>query len=174
MKKLLVVAVAVALALPAITASASTYTASFVPGKYTGTITSVIPDLNGKPATLEIKQLGNKVVATAEFAGSKEVWTWDDATLDQQEVNPKDNSTVATYKANAAGTPQGTKQTFNINCKDKVNNVCDAGADSRNYWVLEGTPTTFKYTVFGVDPAKKTDKALTASKRHEFTFNKAK
>lgn len=174
MKKLLVVAVALALALPAITASASTYTASFAPGKYTGTIKSVIPDLNGKPATLEIKQLGSKVVATAEFAGSKEVWTWDDTTLDQQEINPTTSATVANYKALAAGTPQGAKQTFNINCTDKTKNVCDAGADFRNYWVLEGTPTNFTYTVYGVDPAKKTDTALKAVERHKFVFNKAK
>jgi hypothetical protein len=164
----MIVAVVLAIALPALV-SASTYTSSFTAGPKTGTITSVLPDLNNKPATIEVKQVGDKVIGTAEFAGGKEVWTWDDKTLEQQELD-KTGKVISTYAATAAAAPAGNKQTYNINCKDKANNVCDANADSRTYWTLESTPTGMVYTVYGVGD-KKNDKTAVALKRHEFKFN---
>lgn len=172
MKRLLTLAVVVALSLPVVAGAASNYTGNFQAGTYTGTVTSVIPAIDGKPATMEVKQIGNKVIATVSFEGGKEVWTWDNNKLNQQEIDLKKNTVAMTYDANAKGTPTGTKQTYYINCKDTANNVCDAGADYRNYWILDTNGNKITYTVFGVDPAKKADKSLKATKRHEFVLNK--
>ena len=89
MKKLMVIAVVVALAVPCLAWSASNYVTSFKPGAYDGTISSVVPAINGKKVTMTLKYEGNNVVATVDFEGSKEVWTWNDKTLTQKEVDPK-------------------------------------------------------------------------------------
>ncbi|MBT3181254.1 MAG: hypothetical protein HN337_01955 [Deltaproteobacteria bacterium] len=171
MKRLIMVAVVLAISLPAL-ASATNYTNSFAAGDYKGTVTSVIPQLNGKTADLKVTQVGDKVIGTVTFEGGKEVWTWDDTSLNQKEIDAKSEKVVMTYDANAAKTPKGNAQSFNIKCKDKANNVCDAGADHRNYWTLKGTNEKITYTVYGVDPANKSDKSLKAAKRHQFVFTK--
>ncbi len=171
MKRLIIVAAVLAISLPAL-AGASSYTKSFETGEYKGTVTSVIPQLNGKTADLKVTQVGDKVIGTVTFEGGKEVWTWDDKTLNQKEIDVKTDKVMMTYEANAEGTPKTNTQAFNVKCKDKDNNVCDAGADYRNYWKLSGTGEKITYTVYGVDPKKKDDKSLKAKKRHEFVFTK--
>lgn len=170
MKKLLVVAVL--LALPALAWSASPYTSSFKDGKYEGTITSVLPDLNGKKATAEVKHVGDNVEMTVTYEGGKEVWTLNDKTLVQKEVDPKTGKVGMTYGATAAKSATPAEQTFNVNCKDKTN--CDAGIDARNYWTLKAAPNTFTYLVYGVSKDKKADATAKAEKRHEFSFKLAK
>ena len=153
-------------------AHASDYMKSFSAGNYTGTMTSVIPQMNDQSTNLEIVHIGNNVIGTLTFAGGKEVWTWNDKLLRQQEIDIKSNKVSMSYNADAAGAPTGTKQTYHIRCKNKLSNKCDADADSRNYWVMEGKPGTITYTVFGVDPAKIADKNLKATERHQFVFKR--
>lgn len=173
MKKLLVIVAVLALTLPVV-ASASNYTTAFKAGKYNGTINSVLPALNGKPVTMEVTTKGNDVVATVTYEGGKEVWTWNDTTLNQQEFDLATNKMTMQYGAKAPAATTGTSQKFEVNCKDKAKNDCDAGVDARNYWVLESSsPTTIKYIVFGIPKEKKGDPSIKAEKRHEFVFNKA-
>lgn len=169
MKKVALVAAVAVLALSS-AAYAANFNSQFAAGNYEGKITSVSPEINNKPVNMELKQVGDNVVATVTYEGGKEVWTWNDKVLNQQEVDLKANKTLLTYGATAAGAAAGTKQSYNINCKDKTANKCDADVDARNYWVLESAPNTIKYIVYGVDPKKKDDKTLKADKRHEFVF----
>jgi len=170
MKKLYAVAVVVALALPVLAWSATPYTSSFKDGKFEGTITSVIPDLNNKKVTAEVKHEGDKVVMTVSYEGGKEIWAWDDKSLMQKEVDLKTGKVTQEYGATAAKTPATNEQTFNVNCKDKAKNDCDVGIDSRNYWTLKTSPTEITYLVYGVSKDKKADATAKAEKRHEFTF----
>lgn len=170
MKKLLVVVVALALSLPMLAWSASSYVTAFPTGKFKGEFKSVVPEQNG-PATMEVKSEGGKVVATVESKGGKEVWSWDEKVLTQQEVDAKTNKVAQQYTATAPAAPAGTKQTYKINCASA--NQCDAGIDSRNYWVIETTPNTIRYTVFGVSGDKKADPKATPVQRHDVTFTKA-
>lgn len=163
MKKMLVAAAVVALVLPALAWSAT------APGKYQGTITSVLPDLNGKKCTAEVKNEGTNTVATVVYDnGDKEVWTWNDKMLDQKEY---DKTGKMTQQYGATATTPGT---YNINCKDKVKNDCDAGVDARNYWTIRANPDAFTYQVFGVPKEKKGDPTAKVERRHEFAFKLAK
>lgn len=158
----MVLAVAVALAVPALAWSAP------MTGKYSGSFTfSVDPSLSGKPTTADVKSEGNKTTATVVTEGSKEVWTWDDKTLNQKEYD-KGGKVVQEYTA----TLQGDK--FTINCKDKAKNDCDAGIDSRNYWQVKTTPETITYLVYGVPRDKKGDASAKVEKRHEATLKLGK
>ena len=165
MKKLMVVAVLVALALPVAAHAGIDATA----GKYTGTaVVSADPSLNGKPLTAEVKKEGTNNVATITYPdGAKEVWKWNAKTLDQAELD----------KAGKEGQKYGATFTGNgyyVNCKDKAKNICDSDIDSRNYWIIDTTPDSFKYVVFGVSKDKKADATAKAEKRHEFAFKLAK
>lgn len=145
MKKFLVVAVAVALSLPAL-AWSSAPTA----GKYEGKITSEVKELNGQPVTMEVKTEGGKVVANVAFTDGKEVWTWDDKTLTQKELGP-DGKVAREYGATF------TNGAYYVNCKDKAKNVCDADIDSRVNWKLVTTPDQINYILTGVAKAEKGD-----------------
>ncbi|MFH1874608.1 MAG: hypothetical protein ABH859_05415 [Pseudomonadota bacterium] len=161
MKKILMLAVMLVV-VPSLAQAATTCHS----GTYKGKLWSVSPDINKKEATLVVQQKGTDCVANFQAEGATEEWTITaNNTLVQKEYDTNGN-VVATYKA----TLNGDK--YFINCADKTKNVCDAGIDARNYWVLKTTPTTFTYTVYGVDSAKKEDATATVNKRHEFTFNK--
>jgi hypothetical protein len=174
MKKVYAVLVVAALAVPVLGWSATPYTSSFKDGKYEGTITSVVPDLNGKKATAEVKHIGDNVEVTVAYEGGKEVWTLNDKTLMQAEVDAKTNKPGDKYGATAAKPAATNEQTFNINCKDKAKNECDAGVDPRNYWTLKTGANEFKYLVYGVPRDKKGDPTVKVEKRHDFTFKLAK
>lgn len=159
MKKLMVVAVVVALALPAICMAGTAK-----PGKYEGKVTfSVDPKLNGQNVTADVKTEGTSTVATITYAGGKEIWTWNDKTLDQKEVD-NTGKVLQQYKANFANGK------YELNCTDKAKNVGDAGIDCRNYWTINTTPDGFTYEVFGVGKDKQTDATAKAQKRHTFAF----
>lgn len=174
MKKLLVVAVVVALALPALAWSASPYLTSVKDGKYEGTISSVVPAINGQKTTLEVKHEGEKVVATVTFPDGKEVWTWTDKVLEQKELDPKTGSVVKQYTATATKEPTGTEQNFAVNCKDKAKNVCDGEADFRSNWTIKANPDGLNYVYFGVPKDKRTDTTAKAEKRIDIAFKAAK
>lgn len=163
MKKLLVVAVAVALALPAMA-----WGAGLKMGKYEGKITSVLPELNGKAVTADVKVTGTDSIAKVSYSdGTWEEWSWNDKVLNQKEFD-KTGKVTQTYGAtNAAGK-------YQVNCKDKVKNVCDADIDSRNYWTINTTPDGFTYEVYGVSKDKKSDTTAKVEKRHAFAFKVVK
>ncbi len=153
---------AVAVAVFAMSANAF---AAVTAGTYTGTITSVLPELNNQAVTMDLKLIGNKSVATVKYQGGEEVWSWDDKVLDQQEI--VNGQPTLQYKAKVIDQPN----VYHINCVDKTANKCDADVDSRNFWTLNTTPTSVTYIVNGVDPKKKSDPTAKAEKRHEFKFN---
>lgn len=162
MKKLMVVAVVVALALPAICMAGTAK-----PGKYEGKVTfSVDPKLNGQNVTADVKTEGTNTVATITYAGGKEIWTWNEKLLDQKEVD-NTGKVLQQYKANFANGK------YEVNCANKAKNECDAGIDSRNYWTINNTPDGFTYEVFGVAKDKKADTTAQAGKRHTFAFKAA-
>lgn len=170
MKKLLVVVALVAVSLPVLAWSASPYVTSFTDGKYQGKINSVDPSINGKVATMEVKHEGDTVVGTVTYEGGKEIWKWNDKTLTQQEVDLKTNQPSQAYGATASAAPATNKQLFNVNCKNKAANDCDAGIDANNTWTLTSASNTINYTVNG--KLKKGDAAAPVQKKHEFSFTK--
>lgn len=176
MKKLYAVVVAIALAVPALAWSASPYVSSFKDGKYSGTISSkLVPDMNGKKVSLEVKHEGENAVLNVTYDdGTREVWTLNDKTLIQKELD-KTNKVANTYGATAPKPATDTEQSFNINCKDKAKNDCDAGVDARNYWTLKATPTNeIIYSYTGVPKDKKSDATAKVEKRFEFKFSPVK
>jgi len=176
MKRLLTALVVIALSLPVVAISASNYTNTFTAGKYAGTINSVIPELNGTKATATVTKAGNNVTITVVGTGWKEVWTVNETTnkttLVQTEYDVKTNKPTQTYSAIATTPTTGNSQKFNINCVDKAANKCDAGVDARNYWVIETTPNTINYVVYGVAGTDKGNPTAKVNKRHTFTFTK--
>lgn len=173
MKKIVVTLVAVAVSLPMVVMGASNFTSSFKDGKYNLAISSVLPDLNNKKGTAEVKHEGNQVVATVNYDGGQEVWKWDDKTLTQEEIDLKTNKTVDKYGATAEREPTATSQTYNINCKNKATNDCEAGVDARNKWTLEAVNAGFKYSYTGVAKADKGKMDVPVAKRFEFNFTQA-
>lgn len=151
MKKMLFLAVLLSL-VPAF-ASAATCTN----GTYSGTVTSVSSDINGKPVTMTATQKGNACELTSDIAGSKEVWTWTDTTLTQKELN-KDGTVALQYGA----TKNGDKYT--INCKE---NACDGGVNKDTYWKLNATADAITYEVYGHQV--KDDAASPIVKRHTYS-----
>lgn len=162
MKKMMAVAVLALIALPAIA-----WSGSVTPGKYTVSITSVLPELNGKTAEAEAKVQGaDNFLKVTMGDGTWEEWAWNNNTLTQKEFD-KSGKVVNQYVA----TNSGGKYT--INCKDKAKNDCDAGIDSRNYWTINTTPTGLTYEVYGVSKDKKSDPTAAVVKRHTFAFKAA-
>jgi len=147
---------------------------TLTPGHYEGTIVdSINPSMKGLKLNADVKTEGSNVVATVTYEGGKEVWTWTDTTLTQEEIDLATNKPVRQYGAVAATTPTGSQQRYAIRCTDKAKNVCDAGIDSRNAWEIETGANSLKYTVYGVASAvEKANPAATAIKRHEFVFSK--
>lgn len=166
MKKLYAIAVLVALTVPVLAWSASPYVSSFKDGKYDMTITSVIPDLNNKKGTAEVKHVGDKVQITVKYPGGEEKWTVSDTTLMQEEIDK--GKVVLTYGATSKGTPTPTSQTFNINCK---NGKCDADVSAKNNWNISTTPDSITYKVIGTPKDKQNEEAKL---RHTFTMKLAK
>jgi hypothetical protein len=122
--------------------------------------------------SMEVKHAGDNVVATVTYQDGKEVWTWNDKTLNQQEIDVKTGKVVQQYGASASTDTTTNKQVYNINCTDKITNTCDAGIDARNNWTIEASTGKLKYTVLGVSKENKGNPAAKVEKRHEFTFNK--
>jgi hypothetical protein len=163
MKKILVAAVVVALALPALG-----WAGMPKAGKHEGKVTfSVDPKLNGQSLTADVKTEGSNTIATVSYAGGKEIWTWNDKMLDQKEVD-NTGKVLQEYKATFANGK------YEVNCKDKAKNECDAGIDARNYWVINTAPDgAWTYEVFGIAKDKKSDATVKAEKRHTFSFKTA-
>lgn len=150
--------------------SASTYTQGFKPGKYEGSYQSILPELNGQKCTADVKQVAENIEATVTCAsGKKEVWTWNDKTLMQQEYDAKAGKVTEQY--GATGTKAATtEQTFAIN-GDKVKNSCDAGIDCRQNWTIRTTTDGFEYVTFG--PQEKKNPASPVVQRHLISFKSA-
>lgn len=177
MKKMLVLAVVVALAIPAMAWSASPYVSSIKDGKYEGTINSKNPDLNGQKVVMEVKHEGDVAVSTVTYkdakgADNKEVWRIGEKNLDQQEFDAKTGKSGDKYGATATVAATPNAQTFFINCKDKVKNDCDAGADARLNWTIKTGPDTVNYIVSGVTKDKKGDPTAKPEQRHDFAFKR--
>lgn len=173
MKKLLLVAVVLALSVPVVAFGGTPYTDSFKEGKYRGTITSVVPDLNGKKAEMVVTREKDKVTATVTYEGGKEIWSWDDKVLLQKEIDPATGKEGMTYGATATKPATTNSQAFNVNCKNKTKNECDAGADARFYWELKSSPSKIDYIVYGVAKEEFTKPEVQAKKRHTFSFTQA-
>ncbi len=181
MKKMYTVVAVLALTLPVLAWGASQFTTSIKDGTYNLKITkSVLKELNGSTGTATVKHEGNNVVMTVDYKvgnePTREVWTFDDKTLTQRDIDLKTNKVAQEYKATATKTPTGAEQSFNVNCTTdpKTNSKkCDADSDPRFYWTLKAEPTAVKYLVFGVDKAKKGDPMAKAEMRHEFVFTPA-
>lgn len=161
MKKLVILAVAVTLALPAAVMAANP-----APGKYNCQITSVLPELNNQTCTAEVKQVGTKAEAKVTYKnGDAKSWAWDDKTLEQKEFDKAGKETQKYGATFANGR-------YNIN-GDKATNNCDAKVDCRNYWTIDTTPNAFTYQVYGVNKDKQSDSKAPAALRHTFKFTKA-
>ena len=133
------------------------------PGNYTGKLWSIVPDLNGKKATLTVKKEQDKCVMNFKTEGSNEIWELSGNTLFQKEF---DNSGKIRHQYGA--TLEGDK--YVINCKERAKNDCDGGIDSRHAWQLNMLPNEIIYAVYGVKTDKRSDPKAVASKRHEFVF----
>ena len=168
----------VALAVPMAVLATSPYTTSFKQGKYEGAFQSIVPQLNGQKAAVEVKTVGENVEATVVTGGpadaSKEVWTWNDKQLIQKEFDPKTNQVVKTYTATAEKPATGSEQVYKINCKDRAKNQCDADIDGRNYWTIRALPDGFEYLVFGVPGTEKNNPAASTVRKHTLTLKLAK
>lgn len=162
MKKMMVVAVMALLVLPA-----AAWSANVAPGKYTTSITSVLPELNGKTFPAEAKLQGtDNFVKVSMPDGTWEEWTWNNKTLIQKEYD-KAGKVVQQYTATNVGGK------YMINCKDKAKNDCDAGIDSRNYWTINVSPNTITYVVYGVSKEMKGNPTAKTELRHTFAFKAA-
>lgn len=170
MKKLLVALVVVALAVPMVASATATKWPGYDAAKYKVNVPfSAAAELKGTTGDALVEN--GKLVVT--YMGGKEIWTFDEKVLLQEEIDPKTGKVAMAYTATATGPVTGNKQTYHVNCKNKAANECDAGIDSRNYWVIEKTDNGLKYLVYGVPKDKKGDATLKAEKRHEFVFTKA-
>lgn len=170
MKKLLIATVVLALSLPMV-AGASSYTSSFAPGKYKGTVKAIVPELNGTTADLSVEAKDNAAILTVSGKDWKEVWTVTDNKLDQKEYDPKTNKETQSYGATAKAAPAGTSQTFYVNCKSKTE--CDNNIDYRNNWTVAGG-NEIKYTLYGVAKELQKDANAKSQQRFELTFKKVK
>ena len=170
MKKLVVAAVVIALAVPMLAWGASNYVPSFKDGKYTGKFNSVVPALNGKDATMDLKVNGNKVTATVDYGIGKEVWEWDETKLRQKEIDKTTNKVVMEYGATAKNPITGNKQAFHVDCQAEK---CDAGAAPESHWTIEGKDKTITYQFYGKPQDKLTDPTVKIEKRHEVIFVKS-
>lgn len=147
----------------------STYTQAIKAGKYEASYQSIVPELNGQKCAAEVKQVAENVEATVTCANSKEVWTWNDKTLMQQEIDVKAGTVKGKYSA--TGTKAATtEQNFAIN-GDKAKNACDAGVDCRTNWTIRTTADGFEYVTFG--PKDKKDPASPVVQRHLLQFKAA-
>lgn len=173
MKKLLLVAVVLALSVPVVAFGGTPYTDSFKEGKYRGTITSVVPDLNGKKVEMVVVKKDGKIEAKVTGDGVYEIWTWTDKELFHKEIDPATGKEGMTYGATATKPATTNSQAFNVNCKNKTKNECDAGADARFYWELKSSPSKIDYIVYGVAKEEFTKPEVQAKKRHTFSFTQA-
>jgi hypothetical protein len=133
------------------------------PGNYTGKLWSIVPDLNGKRATLNVRKEGDKCVMNFKTEGSSEIWELSGKTLLQKEF---DNRGKVTQQYGATL----ERDKYIIDCKNRAKNECDGGIDSRHSWQLKMNPDEIIYTVYGVNGDKRNDPKAAAVKRHEFTF----
>ena len=109
MKKSLMVLVALFVCV-ALSAQAETLTT----GKYAGTTTSIVPEINGQTATADVKTEGTKTVANITYPdNTKEVWTWDGTKLVQQELD-------ATGKVVASYTANNVNEIGRASCRERV------------------------------------------------------
>lgn len=173
MKRAMIAVAVVALSLPVL-ANASDYTASFKDGVYNGTIKSVSPEINNLAAKMTVKHEGNNVVGTVEYKDGKEIWTWNDMTINQKEMDLKTGAVAMEYGATAEKPVAGLEQKYLINCKDRAKNICDGDVDGRSNWVLKSAPNSITYLMFGVAKEKKGDAKEPVAQRHEFKFSLAK
>jgi hypothetical protein len=162
---MLAVAVVVALAVPVLAWSAT----NIAPGKYSGKINSVVPQLNGKSVNAEVKTQAENMVITV---------TYDDKTKEDWIVNPK-TGTLTQKEYDAAGkmtqeyvatAKKPGEVDFYVNCKDAAKNVCDAGVKANSYWTIKNNPdNSWSYIFTGTRDAN-----APIAKRHEFIFKASK
>lgn len=165
MKKLLALAVLVALTLPVLAWSASPYVSSIKPGTYELTINSLTKEINGLKGTGVVKNLGDRVEMTVTYGkDSKEVWTFDDKLLNQREWDPKANKFASEYNATASNPAKSNDQTFKIKCLDPAKNIGEGGANCSFSWEIKTSPTEIKYIVYG------SKDSTPPTQRHEFIF----
>lgn len=186
MKKMLALVVVAVFALPAIAWSASPIT-SLKDGKYEGTLkvnpeavksekdvkkVEVLKAIDNQKVVANVKHEGENAVANVTYytkdgkIDTQEDWIWNQKTITQKD---KEQS----YSATATAPITSNVGTYAVNCKDKANNVCDAGVDARGSWTLNTTNDSLTYKYTNVTGDQKADKAAKAIDRITITLKAA-
>ena len=143
-------------------------------GLWNGKATSAIPSINGKAVTLQVSTGSNLCLMRFECpdAGMKEIWELKGNRLTQREIDGKGK-----VKEHYGATLEVRKgvEGYYLDCPpDRKDKGCDAGGDPRTFWRIDDRSGIIKYEMWGVDPAKGSNKSQRAVKRITYTFHQVK